>query len=179
MNIKAAQEELCSSYANGAIGVAVSGVVWLASGIAALSLDTRLAMAVLFFGGMAIHPLSTLIVRQIMKRPAVSAENSLEMIGLLTVPIILLGLFAGYLVSGDKPAWFFAIALMAVGARYLTFKTIYGLSHYIFLGFALLAIGFAGIWLAFPSGDLIAIAAGTTELIAAAVLWSARPKAAV
>lgn len=49
MNIKAAQEELSASYANGAMGVAVSGVVWLASGIAALVLDVRLAMAVLFF----------------------------------------------------------------------------------------------------------------------------------
>lgn len=179
MNIKAAQEELSASYANGAMGVAVSGVVWLASGIAALVLDVRLAMAVLFFGGMAIHPLSTLIVRQILKRPAVSPENNLEMIGLLTVPVILLGLFAGYLVSGEKPAWFFAIALMAVGTRYLTFKTLYGLSHYIVLGFALLAIGFAGIWLARTSGDLIAIAGGTIELVAAAILWSAKPKAAV
>jgi hypothetical protein len=173
MTFSEAQADLRHAYSNGAIGIAVSGMVWLISGLVALFVDATTGMITLFFGGMAIYPVS-LIIEKARGRGKASAGNGLEMLGLLTVPIMLSGLFAGYLVSGDHPSWFFSIALMAIGCRYLTFHTLYGLTHYIALGLLLIAFGFSTIlWLPIAAA-YVAIGGGVIELLAAPLIYKAK-----
>ncbi len=164
MNLNAAQHEMRRAYVNGGIGVLVSGIVWVIAGLAALNISFQLGMAVLFFGGMAIHPVALLIERMAFKREKIAAPNPLEMLALQTTPILFVGLFAGFIISKDNPGWFFSVTLLAVGARYLVFQTIYGLRHYVVLGFALLAIGFAAILYLKMPPHLVAIIGGVTEL---------------
>jgi hypothetical protein len=174
MTFAEAQADLRRAYANGAVGVAVSGLIWLIAGLVALMVDVTSGIITLFFGGMAIHPLSQLIDQKLLKLEKVGAGNGLEMLGLLTVPIMLTGLFAGYLVSGDHPGWFFSIALMAIGCRYLTFHTLYGLTHYIALGLVLIAFGFSTIlWLPIAAA-YVAIGGGVIELLAAPLIYKAK-----
>jgi hypothetical protein len=178
MTLAEAQADLRHAHGNGAVGIAVSGLVWLVAGLATLTVDATTGMITLFFGGMAIHPLSQLIDQRVLRLGNPSKDNGLEVLGLLTVPIMLAGLFAGYLVSGDNPSWFFSITLMAIGSRYLTFYTLYGLKHYIALGLTLLVVGFSTIlWL--PLGAAyVAMIGGTIELFAAPLVYKAAAKPA-
>lgn len=170
LTITDAQSETRRAYFNGAIGVAVSGTVWLISGGIASGGDINLAMLALFFGGMLINPISTLIESKILKLPPVSKQNSLIWIGLYTVPFILIGMYAGYMLAPKNPALFFAFTLMAIGARYLSFQVIYGLKHFLFLGLALLGLGFLGAWLNMQSAALLAISGGIIEIIFAVII---------
>ncbi len=164
MNFNAAQNEMRRAYVNGGIGVLVSGIVWVIAGLVTQNISFQFGMAALFFGGMAIHPVAVLIERVAYKRNKVTALNPMEMLALQTTPILFVGLFAGFLVSKDNPDWFFGIALLAVGARYLIFQTIYGMRHYAVLGFALIAVGFAAIWFVKMPPHLVAITGGVIEL---------------
>jgi hypothetical protein len=175
MNILEAQADARRVYANGAPGVAISGLVWIITGLVALGFDVQTAMITLFVGGMAINPLSDLASKLVLKRGKPDAGNQMIWLGLLTVPMILTGMFAGYLLSDSNPVWFFALTLMAVGARYLTFKTLYGLQYYVMLGLALLALGFSAIWLGWASTAVVALAGGTIEFFAACFLFAAKP----
>jgi hypothetical protein len=164
MNFNAAQNEMRRAYVNGGIGVLVSGIVWVIAGLVTQNISFQFGMVALFFGGMAIHPVAVLIERVAYKRNKVTAPNPMEMLALQTTPILFVGLFAGFLVSKDNPDWFFGIALLAVGARYLIFQTIYGMRHYAVLGFALIAVGFAAIWFVKMAPHLVAITGGVAEL---------------
>lgn len=179
MNIVDAQADARRVYANGAPGVAISGLVWVITGLVALIFDVQTAMITLFVGGMAINPLSDLASKLLLQRGKPDAGNQLIWLGLLTVPMILTGMFAGYLLSDSNLVWFFALTLMAVGARYLSFKTLYGLQHYVMLGLALLALGFSAIWLEWASSAVVALAGGATEFFAAIFIFAAKPKPAV
>jgi hypothetical protein len=170
MHIAEAQADARRAYANGAVGVAVSGAVWTLSGLIALGGQLESAMLALFIGGMAINPLSQLIVGRLLKRDPADKANSLIWLGLLTVPVILLGMYAGYVLSAANPAAFFAFTLMAIGARYLVFQTLFGLPHYIVLGLSLLAVGFATFWLSLGSAATVALTGGAIELAAALIL---------
>lgn len=170
MNFNTAQHEMRRAYANGGIGVLVSGIVWVIAGLVAQNISFQFGMATLFFGGMAIHPVAVLIERVTFKREKVAAPNPMKMLALQTTPILFVGLFAGFIVSKYNPDWFFAIALLAVGARYLVFQTVYGLKHYIVLGIALIAIGFAAIWYLDMPPHLVAILGGVTELFFSIVI---------
>lgn len=175
MNILDAQAEARRAYYNGAIGIAVSGSVWIISGIISFLGEINYAMLALFFGGMLINPISTLIESKILKLFPVSKENSLIWIGLYTVPFIFIGMFAGFLLAPKNPALFFAFTLMAIGARYLCFQTIYGIRLFTFLGFALLGLGFTGAWFGIESAAHLALAGGLIE-IAFAVIIARLPK---
>ena len=179
MNIVDAQADARRVYVNGAPGVAISGVVWIITGLAALGFDVQTAMITLFVGGMAINPLSDLASKLLLKRGKPDTGNQLIWLGLLTVPMILTGMFAGYLLSNSNPVWFFALSLMAVGARYLAFKTLYGMHLNVVLGLDLLALGYTAIWLGWASSAAVALAGGAIEVFAACLLFARKPNPAV
>lgn len=165
MDFSEAQREMRRAYSNGGVGVLVSGIVWLVAGLLTQYVSLSYGMAALFFGGMAIHPLSLILERLFFKREKAAASNPLEMLALQSTPFLIVGLVVAYVVSGSYAEWFFAIALMAVGARYLVFQTIYGMRHYVVLGAVLIAFGFVAIWFLQVPPHLVAIAGGVTELL--------------
>jgi hypothetical protein len=61
VTIQQAQMDMCNGYANGAVGVIVSGVIWLVSASIAHQIAPQKAIWMLFIGGMFIFPISVLI----------------------------------------------------------------------------------------------------------------------
>ena len=178
MDFSEAQRDMRKAYVNGGVGVLVSGIVWVVAGLVTQYVSLPYGMAALFFGGMAIHPLSLLLEKVLFKREKAVTSNPLEMLALQSTPFLIVGLVVAYVVSDSHADWFFAIALLAVGARYLVFQTIYGLRHYVVLGAVLIAFGFVAIWYLQLPPHLVAIAGGVTELLFAIFILRAPERAA-
>ena len=169
MHLGEAQRDMRRAYVNGGVGIFVSGLVWVAAGLVTLNVDLFSAMATLFFGGMAIHPLSLLLARRVFKRGKVRAPNPMEMLALQSTAFLIIGLFVAYLVSDTHENWFLAIALLTVGARYLVVQTVYGMRLYVVLGAVLIAIAAFALWLALTPA-FVAFCGGMTEILCSAFI---------
>lgn len=169
MHLGEAQRDMRRAYVNGGVGIFVSGLVWAAAGLVTLYADPLSAMATLFFGGMLIHPLSLLLARRVYHRGKVRAPNPMEMLALQSTAFLIIGLVVAYLVSASYGDWFFAIALLTVGARYLVFQTVYGMRLYLVLGVVLIAIAAFALGLGIRPA-FVALAAGATELLCSAFI---------
>lgn len=169
MHLGEAQRDMRRAYVNGGVGIFVSGLLWVIAGVVTLNVDLFSGMATLFFGGMAIHPLSLLLARGVFKRGKVRSHNPMEMLALQSTAFLIIGLLVAYMVSDTHEGWFFAIALLTVGARYLVFQTVYGMRFYVVLGAVLIAIAACALWLAFTPA-FVALAGGLTELLCSAFI---------
>lgn len=171
MDRNAAQADLRKAHVNGAPGVLVSGMVWLATGMTCYLAGAREAFIFLFLGGMAIAPLSALLTRFVFKAPAATSGKSLEKITLLTVPIILAGFYIAWRWFGMDSAKAIPIVAVAIGLRYLTFKAMFGTAAFLLLGSAFILVGAA----AFVSGTNLAgpaaLLLGLVELAFFAALY--------
>jgi hypothetical protein len=134
--------------------------VWLAAAIVLARAGTAAAFATLFFGGMLISPLTSIVVERGFGRPAPSRENSLAMLGLETAIAMVGCLLAAYLLMGSSPEWVFPVAAIAVGTRYVSFATLFGMRIFWLLGGLITAIGATGIWGPFtlPGGVALNVA---------------------
>lgn len=149
MNLTDSQREMRVGFLGGFAGQLVSGLIWLAASVFSVWAEPRVGMAVLFFGSMAIFPLTQSLLR-LMGRPAkVSPENGLWQLGsqiAFTVPINFLLVGAATLY---RDSWFFPAAAVVVGAHYLPFITLYGMKLFALLA-GLLIVSGAGIALYGP-----------------------------
>jgi hypothetical protein len=169
MHLGEAQRDMRRAYVNGGVGIFVSGLIWAAAGLVTLYANMVAGMATLFFGGMAIHPLSLLLARGVYRRAKVRSPNPMEMLALQSTAFLIIGLVVAYLVSDAHPEWFFPIALLTVGARYLLFQTVYGMRLYLILGVTLIALAVVAILLDFSSA-FVALAGGGVELLCATLI---------
>ncbi len=143
MSIWDAQREMRSAFLGGFAGQLIAGVIWAASAASTLLAAPNVGIAVLFFGSMALFPLTQGLLR-LMGRPAkVSAENGLWALGAqiaFTVPINFLLVFAA---TFYRYEWFYPAALIVVGAHYLPFITLYGMRMFGVLAALLVGAGVA------------------------------------
>ncbi|MFK7957670.1 MAG: hypothetical protein AB8B96_16340 [Lysobacterales bacterium] len=145
MELASAQENVRRSYVGGGPGVIVSGVIWVIAGLVERQRTTETAFVVLFFGGMLIFPLATLIARQVFKRPALDGDNRLSNIALESTIAMIGGFLAAYLILPTHPQWVFPLLAIAVGTHYFAFNTLYGDRTFWVLGTLLAGIGIAAI----------------------------------
>jgi hypothetical protein len=173
MDNTAAQADMRKAHINGAPGVLVSGLIWLATGLLWCLVGPRESFIFLFFGGMAIAPLAALLTRFGFKAPSATIGKPLEKIALVTVPIILAGFYIAWRWFGLESAQAIPIVAIAIGLRYLTFKAMFGTSTFLLLGGAFILVGAA----TFISGTNLAGAAalllGLVELAFFAALYRA------
>lgn len=149
MTIAAAQREMRSAFLGGFGGQLVSGLIWLAASALGSWLAPVYGMAALFFGSMAIFPLTQVVVRMLGRPGKVSAANGLWALGAqtaFTVPpsFLLVGAATLY-----QEHWFFPAAMIVVGAHYLPFITLYGMRMFGALAVVLVVAG-AGLGLYGP-----------------------------
>jgi hypothetical protein len=170
MTVQEAQADLRRAYVGGGPGVFVSSLVWLSAALVERSRGIELAFAVLFFGGMLIFPLSSLLARQVFRRQAEAKGNPLGKTALESTIAMIGGLFAAWLFLPFKPDYVFPLAAIAVGTHYAVFKTIYGDRLFWLLGGLITVAGFLGIYryVAIPGGTIFAVAA--IELLFAVIL---------
>ena len=162
MEIAAAQLELRRTYLRGGPGAVVSGIVWLVSGTVATANGVPLGFAVLFFGGMLIFPVASLIVRSIFRREKLSQGNPGGLTVIETIFPMLGGLLAAWLLIPYRPDLAFPICAIAVGAHYFGFRTAYGDWTNWILGGTMCAVGIAAIFYGLP-------APGTVPYVIAAI----------
>jgi hypothetical protein len=141
VSIAEAQRDVRRVYAGGFYGQLVSGAVWLVAAAAATWLSPLAAVGALFFGGVLIFPLTTLVIR-LSGRPS-SLPAGHPMAGLavqiaFTVPI---GFVVVVAMLGGRPQLFFPAAMVIVGAHYLPFVFLYGMRLFAILSAALVAPG--------------------------------------
>ena len=146
MDITQAQADVRRVYRGGYSGPLVSAVVWAIANSAYLVASPSAGMAVLFFGGMLIFPLSALILKATTGRsslPKGHPSNALAMQSAFTVPI---GLLVAIALGTYEPALFFPASLIIVGAHYLVFVSLYGMRAFAVLSGALVILGTVGIF---------------------------------
>lgn len=155
MDIIAAQSELRNAYLRGGTGAVVSGIVWLLAGFTATANSVATGFAVLFFGGMLIFPVSTLILRTVFRRGKLSPKNPGGITVMETVFPMIGGLFAAWLLLPHRPDFVFPLSAIAVGTHYFGFRTAYGDWTNWILGGIMTVIGVAAIIITLPAPSIV------------------------
>lgn len=137
--INQAQTDMCRGYANGSVGIIVSGLVWLTSAIVSSQFSDKKAIWTLLIGGMFIFPLSVVLAKVSGISGNHSKGNPLGNLAMEGTIFMLMCLPLAFGLSSLHVEWFFQAMLMIIGGRYLTFASIYGIKLYWILG-ALLGI---------------------------------------
>jgi hypothetical protein len=132
--INQAQKDMCKSYANGSIGVLVSGIIWFISAIIVARYSPKHGIWALLIGGMSIFPLSMLWGKLLGLSGAHTKGNPLGNLAMEGTVLMIMCLPLAFGLSLEHPQWFFQALLMIIGGRYLTFSTIYGEKLYWLLG---------------------------------------------
>jgi hypothetical protein len=176
MELKAAQSAMRNTHVGGAPGVLVSGVVWVVAGLVWLRLDVPHAFTVLFFGGMAIVPVAMFIARVMMRAPKHPGKNPLDLLGLESTLFLFAGLLIAYTLLRLNPAAVFPVMAITIGARYFTFRTIYGDAVYWLLGAALIVVGGSALLGLVVWPINVAVVAGLVEVGFAVLLFIKRDK---
>lgn len=132
--IDQAQTDMCKGYANGSIGIIISGLIWLTSAIVSIQFSAKQAIWTLLFGGVFIHPLSVLISKAMGLSGTHTNGNPFGNLAMEGTIFMLMCLPLAFRLSLQHSEWFFQAMLMIIGGRYLTFASIYGNRLYWILG---------------------------------------------
>jgi hypothetical protein len=146
MTLTEMQADVRQIYRGGYTGPLISAIIWAAANTIHYFVSPAWAMVVLFFGGMLIFPLGTLLLRVTTgtgSLPAGHPSTALAMQSAFTVP---LGLLVAVALGSYAPELFFPASLIIVGAHYFVFVTIYGARIFAVLGGLLATAGVAGIF---------------------------------
>jgi len=164
MNFSEAQEDMRKSYFGGGPGAFASGLVWITSGVTALTSTNQTSVLIFFFGGMFIHPLGILLSKVLNRSGKHKKGNPLSHLALESTFILFIGLFIAFLTLQIRPNWFFPIMILIIGGRYLMFSSIYGMRIYWALGAALVLAGIGGFIFNTPF-YLIGLIGGIIEIL--------------
>ncbi len=172
MKIYDAQKDMCDAFVSGAPGVLISGIIWIAAGLAAMQIGFQKSILLFFFGGMLIYPLSLFASKTLNGKQSPKPDNPLVKLGLESTFILFVGLFIAYMSLQISEAWFYPVMLLTIGVRYFIFSTIYGLKIYWALAILLILAGAALLmWISAPP-YVAALIGGSLEIIFSIVLFS-------
>lgn len=141
MEVTNAQEEVRSVYANGVVGQAVSGTIWLLSAIVGTWVSVRYGILTLAVGGAFIFPLTQLVLRLLNRRTSLSRENPLRGLAMQVAFIVPLSIPVIAAATLANTNWFYPAFMVVVGAHYLPFVFLYGMWEYAVLAGLLIAGG--------------------------------------
>ncbi|MCA0375448.1 MAG: hypothetical protein LCH84_07255 [Gemmatimonadetes bacterium] len=173
-----AQDDVRRAYLDGAPGMLVSGTLWVASAAIAQRGDVRLAMIVLFVGGMFIFPVSAVLTRLLGGAATLPKGHPMTALAMQSAFIMPFGWPLVVAAGMARPAWYFAGAGLLVAVHYFPFITLYGMRLYGVLAGAIMLAAGAALWWAPASVSASAWTTGLAEVIAGGVtLWSVRQRA--
>jgi hypothetical protein len=173
--IRAAQQDMQTTFMRGSVGQAVAGLIWLASAALGSWASQRLAIVVLVIGGMLIFPLTQLglyLLGRPGSLPGGHPMNALAMQIAFMVPLnmLLAGAAALYNIN-----WFYPAFMLIVGTHYLPFMFLYGMWEFGVLG-ALLSFGSVGIVMLVPDSFTFGGWFTGVALLAFAIIVQTIPK---
>jgi hypothetical protein len=129
-----AQTDMCKGYANGSIGIIVSGLIWLISATISHQYSAKQAVWALLIGGMFIHPVGALLSKAIGLSGTHTKGNPLGNLAMEGTIFMIICLPLAFGLSLQHVEWFFQGMLLIIGGRYLMFASIYGIRLYWMLG---------------------------------------------
>ena len=132
--ISDAQKDMYLSYANGSVGIIISGLVWLVGAIISFQYSAKQGVWALLIGGMFIHPLSVLLAKILGISGKHKKGNPFGNLAMEGTIMMIMCLPLAFILSLQRTEWFFQAMLMIIGGRYLTFASIYGSKIYWILG---------------------------------------------
>lgn len=141
MTIEQAQLEMRTAYLNGAVGQAVSGILWLGSAAAATWASTRMGILVLIVGGAFIFPLTVVALRLTGRRGGTGPSNPLNALARQVAFIVPLLIPLAGASALHRLDWFYPAMMLIVGAHYLPFVFLYGVAAFYLLAAALIVGG--------------------------------------
>ncbi|MPR32058.1 hypothetical protein GBK04_01540 [Cytophagaceae bacterium SJW1-29] len=169
--ISHAQSDMRAGYANGSVGIIVSGFIWLISALVVFKFSDKYGIWTLLIGGMFIYPLSVVLAKILGQKGTHTEGNPLANLAMEGTIFMLMCLPLAFGLSLQHSEWFFQAMLLIIGGRYLTFASIYGnrlywilggilgISAYLLFGFGIKSLGSA------MTGSLIEISFGLFMLI--------------
>jgi hypothetical protein len=135
------QHEMRHAYYDGAPGILVSGLVWIAAALVCYQLGINKAVWTLLIGGALIYPMSAILTKA-MGRPAkTSKDNALNQLGMASTIWLILCCAMAYGLFLLKPELFFPAMMATIGSRYLVFASMYGRSIFWVMGVSLIVAG--------------------------------------
>lgn len=155
------QGEMRHAYSDGAPGILVSGLVWIAAALVCARFGIEKAVWTLFIGGALIHPIGTVIEKALGLPAKTSKGNALNQLAMASTIWLILCCAMAYGLFLWKPELFFPAMMATIGSRYLVFASIYGRSIYWAFGASLIVAAY----LVFSSDVPPAVAAGVGGLI--------------
>ncbi|MFK8012566.1 MAG: hypothetical protein AB8B80_11030 [Marinicellaceae bacterium] len=170
MNFHESQNDMRQAYLGGATGALSSGLVWCFAGVMGVYFSPVNSMLTLFIGGMFIFPLSILFSKLLGSSGKHSQNNVLNKLALENLGILFGGLFVAFVSAQYNHAVFYPIMLIIMGARYLTFQTLYGLKIYWIFGAILMASGMCIAALSMPF-VIGAFVGGIIETVFAMIIY--------
>ena len=177
MEVSQAQADVRRVYRAGFLGPLVSSVIWAAASAVFTWGSAAAGMAALFFGGMLIFPLGTLVMKLLggpTALPKGHPSAALAMQCAFTVP---LGLLVAIALGSYEPVLFFPAALIIVGAHYLLFISLYGMRLFAVLAGALILLGVSMLFVLPKLGSISGWLGAAVFLLFAVLLFRAQEDA--
>ncbi|MHA7239604.1 DUF7010 family protein [Arthrobacter sp. TMS1-12-1] len=141
MLIAVAQEDVRRVYRRGSVGQLVTALVWAAAVIVASQGSLMSAAWALFLGGILIFPLTTLGLRILGGPSSLPKGHPMSALAFQLAMQIPLGVLVILALTAPQPGRFFPAAMVLVGAHYLPFVFLYGMSSFLLLALPLIVVG--------------------------------------
>jgi hypothetical protein len=169
------QKEMRHAHYDGAPGIFVSGLVWIAAALVCHQIGVRQGVWTLLIGGAFIYPVSALLTKA-MGRPAkTSKDNALNQLGMASTIWLILCCAMAYGLFLFMPVLFFPAMMATIGSRYLVFASMYGRSVFWVMGASLIVAGVLTVYATILPTVAAAIG-GLIEVAFAAFVFSKAPK---
>ena len=123
---------------DGAPGILVSGLVWIAAALVCYQLGINEAVWTLLIGGAFIYPMSVIVTKAIGRPAKTSKDNALNQLGMASTIWLILCCAMAYGLFLLKPELFFPAMMATIGSRYLVFASMYGRSIFWVMGVSLI-----------------------------------------
>jgi hypothetical protein len=132
------QQEMRHAYYDGAPGILVSSLVWMAAALVCYQLGINQAVWTLLIGGAFIYPISLIVTKALGRAATTSKANALNQLGMASTIWLILCCAMAYGLFLLKPSLFFPAMMATIGCRYLVFASLYGRSIYWLIGVSLI-----------------------------------------
>lgn len=127
MEVDTAQKEVREVFLGGAVGQAVSGLIWLLSAVLGTWVSTRSAIIALAVVGAFIFPLTQLGIRLLGRRASLSKDNPLSSLAMQVAFIVPLNLPVIAAATLYRENWFYPAFMVVLGTHYMPFVFLYGM----------------------------------------------------
>jgi hypothetical protein len=143
LDIETAQMEVRTTFLQGSVGQAMSGVIWLISSVLATWVSQRPAILVLVLGGAFIFPLTQLGLRLLGRPGGLPRQHPMNQLAMEVAFIVPLSLPVVGAAALHNINWFYPALMVILGVHYMPFIFLYGMREFGVLSAALIGAGVA------------------------------------